>query len=55
MTSLFIANDNGIGVTLDDLRRDLRRLRRCLSVQSVMLAVILILNLMAPIAVVVSR
>ncbi len=38
-----------------DLRRDLRRLRRCLSVQSVMLAIILILNLVAPIAVVVSR
>jgi hypothetical protein len=52
---MIIANDNGCGVTIDNLPRDLRRLRHCLSVQSVMLAVILILNLVTPIAVVVSR
>jgi hypothetical protein len=43
------------GVTVNDLRRDLRWLRRCLAVQLLMLAVILILNLVAAIAVVVSR
>ena len=37
-----------------DLRRNMRRLRRCLVVQSIMLAVILVLNLVAPSAVVIQ-
>ncbi len=39
---------------LNDLRRDLRGVRRCLAVQSVMLAIVLAVNLIAPLAVILS-
>ncbi len=42
-------------IIVNDIRRDLRRLRRCIAVQSVMLAIVLTLNLIAPLAVILSR
>ena len=45
------ANDD----PLRALQHDVRRLRRCLRVQSAMIAILLILNVVAPVAVVMSR